>query len=79
MQDFMQFLRTRRTYRRFKQTPVPAAVVDDILEAARIASCGANRQTLKYLVVQSPEQVKTVNGLVHLAAYLPPEQGTPKP
>ncbi|HIX17167.1 MAG TPA: nitroreductase family protein [Candidatus Gemmiger faecavium] len=75
----MQFLRTRRTYRRFKQTPVPAAVVDDILEAARIASCGANRQTLKYLVVQSPEQVAKVGALVHWAAYLPPEQGTPGP
>ena len=79
MQDFMEFLRTRRTYRRFQQKAVPAAVVDDILEAARIASCGANRQTLKYLVVQSPEQVDKVNGLVHWAAYLPPEQGTPKP
>ena len=79
MEDFMQFLRTRRTYRRFKQTPVPAAVVDDILEAARIASCGANRQTLKYLVVQSPDQVAKVGALVHWAAYLPPEQGTPGP
>ena len=78
MQDFMEFLRTRRTYRRFQQKAVPAAMVDDILEAARIASCGANRQTLIDLVAQSPEQVDKVNGLVHWAAYLPPEQGIPK-
>ena len=49
------------------------------MEAARIASCGANRQTLKYVLVQSPEMVAKMQPLVHWAAYLPPEQGQPKP
>lgn len=77
--DMMEFLRTRRTYRRFEQRPVPAQVTADALEAARIASCGANRQTLKYILVQSPGMVAQVQPLVHWAAYLPPEQGQPKP
>ena len=46
-QELMQFLATRRTYRRFTPQPVPGAALADLLEAARIASCGANRQTLK--------------------------------
>ncbi|MDD4850861.1 MAG: nitroreductase family protein [Gemmiger sp.] len=75
----MEFLRGKRTYRRFLQQPVPPAVAENIVEAARIASCGANRQSLKYLVVQSPAMVAKVNGLVHWAAYLPPAVGTPKP
>ena len=78
-QELMQFLATRRTYRRFTPQPVPGAALADLLEAARIASCGANRQTLKYLAVCSPQMVEKTNALVHWAAYLPPEQGTPKP
>ena len=52
--DIMEFLKTRRTYRRFEQKPVEPAIAREIVEAARIASCGANRQTLKYVLVQSP-------------------------
>lgn len=75
----MEFLRTRRTYRRFAQRPVAPEILTEAVEAARIASCGANRQTLKYVVVQSPAAVAAVQPLVHWAAYLPPEQGCPKP
>ena len=42
----MESLVTRRTYRRFAQKPVPQDVVDDIVEAVRLSSCGANRQAL---------------------------------
>ena len=74
----METLNTRRTYRRFAQKPVPQAVVDDMVEALRLSSCGANRQAVKLVVVQSPEMVKKVHPLVKWAAYLPPEQGAPK-
>ena len=74
----METLNTRRTYRRFAQKPVPQDVVDDMVEALRLSSCGANRQAVKLVVVQSPEMVAKVHPLVKWAAYLPPEQGTPK-
>lgn len=77
--DMMEFLRTLRTYRRFEQRPVAQEILTEAVEAARIASCGNNRQTLKYMIVQSPEAVAAVQPLVHWAASLPPEQGTPKP
>ena len=41
--DIMELLKTRRTYRRFKQDPVPDSVVEDILTAARYASSAANK------------------------------------
>lgn len=53
----METLNTRRTYRRFAQKPVPQDVVDDMVEALRLSSCGANRQAVKLVVVQSPEMV----------------------
>ncbi len=76
--DMMEFLRTRRTYRRFEQRPVAPEILQECVDAARIASCGANRQTVKYIIVQSPEAVAAVQPLVHWAAYLPREQGNPK-
>ena len=76
--DMMEFLRSRRTYRRFAQRAVPHEILTEAVDAARMASCGANRQTVRYIVVESADAVATVQPLVHWAAYLPPEQGTPK-
>ena len=75
----MELLTTRRTYRRFVQKAVPQDVVDDIVQAVRLSSCGANRQAVRLVLVQSPEMVAKMQPLVHWAAYLPPEQGQPKP
>lgn len=77
--EILEFLRTRRTYRRFEQRPVVPEILTEAVDAARIASCGNNRQTLKYMVVQSPDAVAAVQPLIHWAASLPPELGCPKP
>ncbi len=77
--DIMELLAGRRTYRRFLQKPVPAGVVADMVEAVRLSSCGANRQAIRLVVVQSPAMVAKVQPLVKWAAYLPPEQSVPKP
>ena len=74
----MEKLLTRRTYRRFEQKSVPQDVVEDLIDAVRLSSCGANRQAVRLIVVQSPEMAAKVHPLVKWAAYLPPEQGTPK-
>ena len=74
----MELLTTRRTYRRFAQKAVPQDVVNDIVEAVRLSSCGAHRQAVRLVMVQSPAMVAKVQPLVRWAAYLPPEQGTPK-
>ena len=74
----MEKLLTRRTYRRFEQKPVPQDVVEDVIEAVRLSSCGANRQAVRLVIVNKPEDVAKVQPLVKWAAYLPPEQGTPK-
>ena len=74
----MEKLAARRTYRRFAPKAVPQDVVDDIIEALRLSSCGANRQAVRLVIVSKPEDVAKVQPLVKWAAYLPPEQGTPK-
>lgn len=74
----METLASRRTYRRFAQKPVPPDVVADLIEAVRLSSCGANRQAVRLVIVDKPGDVARVQPLVKWAAYLPPEQGTPK-
>ena len=74
----MEKLAARRTYRGFAQKAVPQDVVEDIIEALRLSSCGANRQAVRLVIVSKPEDVAKVQPLVKWAAYLPPEQGTPK-
>jgi len=74
----MEFFKTKRTYRRFKQETVSEDIIQGILEAGRLSSSGGNRQNLKYEVIRKPENVKNINSLVKWAAYLPAEIGTPK-
>ena len=76
--SILETLATRRTYRRFAQKPVPQDVIDDMIEAVRLSSCGANRQAVRLVIVNKAADVARVQPLVKWAAYLPPEQGTPK-
>ena len=76
--DLMTLLKDRRTYRRFEQKAISEDILQDILTVARSASSAANKQSLTYVVVQSPEKVKEVFKLTKWAGYLPAELGQPK-
>ena len=63
----MELLASRRTYRRFAQKPVPQDVIQDLVEAARLSSCGANRQAVRLVVVQDtsiPGDLATDTGIL---------------
>lgn len=77
--ELMELLKTRRTYRRFDQKKsIPDDVVEDIVQAQQYASCGNNRQPLRYIVVRDYDMKEAVFGITRWAASLPPEQGQPK-
>ncbi len=76
--ELMKLLATRRTYRRFTQRGIEPKIVEEILEAARLASSSANKQPLSYIVVQDKELVDSVFSHTLWAGYLPKELGTPK-
>ena len=56
--DFHDFLRTRRSIRRFKPDPVPAAVIELVLETATYAPSAHNKQPWRFVVITTPE-IKT--------------------
>ena len=78
MDQLMELLKTRRTYRRFRQREIPQETVEEILEAARLASTAANRQPFSYIVIREPEKTDQVFGFTRWAGALPPELGQPK-
>ncbi|MGI6722110.1 MAG: nitroreductase family protein [Anaerovoracaceae bacterium] len=76
--DIKKLYRGCRSYRRFAQEPVSSDDLMQIMENARIASCSRNSQTVRYVVVTSSDIVDRMQPLVHWAASLPQELGTPK-
>ena len=42
--EYLEVIKKRRSVRKFKDTPVPKPVVDDLLESARLAPSGGNGQ-----------------------------------
>ncbi|WP_432642211.1 nitroreductase family protein [Acidaminococcus sp.] len=76
--ELAELYRDCRTYRRFTQEPVPAALVRGLVDVARQRSCGRNGQVLRYVSVTTPENVKAMQPLLHWAAALPKEIGTPR-
>lgn len=79
MNDMMKLMTGRRTYRRFDQSRrIPEAVIEEIIESARLSSSARNDQQLTFVVVENAEKVEKIFPMTHFAAALPKELGTPK-
>ena len=68
--DTLTALKTRRSIRRFISTPVEREKLETIIECARFSPTGANRQPLKYAIVDGEKAEKVLRHL-HWAGYLP--------
>ena len=56
--EFMEVVRNRRSIRKFMDRPVPKELIEEMLEAARLAPSGTNRQPWRFKVVTGPEREK---------------------
>ena len=59
----LEFLKTRRSIRKFKSDPIPEEHIEIILEAARWAPSGDNAQSWRFIVVTDPEKIKILGQL----------------
>jgi len=53
--DFYEVIRTRRSVRSYKPDPIPDVVLRRVLDAARIAPSGSNRQPTRLILVREAE------------------------
>ncbi len=65
---------SRRTIRKYAQKDVPREVLLKCVDAARLSPSGANRQPLKYIIVNDQELIKDVFSTLKWAGYLPDYQ-----
>jgi nitroreductase len=52
--DFYEVIKTRRSVRSFKADAIPDDVLERVLDAARIAPSGSNRQPWRFIVIRDP-------------------------
>ena len=58
------FLLSRRSIRQYRKDPVPESTVDAIMEGVRYAPSAANTQPLRWILINSRENLKKVGDLV---------------
>lgn len=56
-------LRERRSVRRYREDPVPPAILQRVVEAGRYAPTGSNSQNVHYLVLTSPEEISRLRSM----------------
>ncbi len=65
MGKIIELLETRFSTRSFLPTPIPAPVLDDILEAGRLSPSGGNEQPWRFGVITSPEVIAQIAQIAH--------------
>ena len=64
-------IETRRTIRRYKQTPVPEETLKKLVDLARLHASGGNLQPIRYGIVCQKPMADAVFPHLRWAAYLP--------
>jgi len=68
--EFYEVIRTRRSIRSYKPDPIPEDVLMRILEAARIAPSGSNRQPWKFIIVKNEELKRKLAAACHNQMFI---------
>jgi len=58
--DFLELVKKRRSFRRFKSDPVPKEILEKVLEAARHSPSAGNSQPWEFVVVQDAATKKSI-------------------
>jgi nitroreductase len=68
--EIYEAIRTRRSVRAYKPDPVPEEALGRVLEAARLAPSGGNRQPWKFIVVRDESLRMSLVPAAHNQAFI---------
>jgi len=68
--EFYDVIKTRRSVRSYKPDPIPDDVLKRVLDAARIAPSGSNRQPWKFIVVKDEETKRKLVSACHNQSWM---------
>jgi nitroreductase len=60
--ELTQAIEQRRSIRKFREEPIPGEMIDELLDAARLAPSGSNIQPTRFVVVTSPVMRERLGG-----------------
>lgn len=75
-EGLLRSIRSRRSIRKFKNTPIEQEKIDRIIEAGRYTPTGSNRQKVRYIIVENPEEnieveaLKTINRIKPIIDFI---------
>lgn len=75
--DMLEFIKSRRTIRRYRQQKIDQSILTELVQCARMAPSASNRQPLEYFIVQQDELLEQVFRTLSWAGYIAPE-GNPR-
>ncbi len=61
--DFICFVRQRRSHRHFRDKDIPRCDLERLIDTCRYAPTGSNIQTVEILVIQDPKRMQTLSDL----------------
>jgi len=70
--DCVETIFTRQSIRNFLPEPIPANILSEMLEAARLAPSAQNKQPWRFIVLQNQDKIKSMAlncGLIGLANF----------
>ena len=76
--EFEEVIRKRRTIRRFKPIPIPLEILKKLVDYARIAPQGSNKQALEYIIITNEEMRSKIFPKCALGGCIPPEMRNPE-
>ncbi|MBW2305372.1 MAG: nitroreductase family protein [Deltaproteobacteria bacterium] len=68
--NFYEVIKTRRSVRSFKPDPIPDAVLQHVLNAARIAPSGGNRQPTRFILTRDEQRKKQLVPLCNGQSFI---------
>jgi len=68
--DFYEVIKTRRSVRSYKEDEIPEDVLKRVLDAARIAPSGSNRQPWKFIIIKEQERRQKIAKLCHNQLFI---------
>lgn len=68
--DTFDAIRTVLAVRRFKDTPIPESIVQQIVEAGRLTASGGNSQPWHFIVIRNKETLRQLGQLARTGPYI---------
>jgi nitroreductase/NAD-dependent dihydropyrimidine dehydrogenase PreA subunit len=62
-EQFMQFIRERRSHRYFTKKHIPRTLLEQLIDTVRYAPTGSNDQDVEIMIVENPERIRRLSEL----------------